>query len=601
MVLAPPGSGKTAIVTSRTKYLIEEGGISPEEILVITFTRYAAREMRERFQKMISGKNYPVTFGTFHSVFYGVLRTVYGINRNNLLSEADTHQLLQEVLNTVDIESIPDVESEEELAQELLKEIGLVKNGLYRLDEFKSKYLTNSEFEVLFRGYENGKKRQKKFDFDDMLVQCYALFKRCPDILEQWQKKYTYILIDEYQDINKVQYEVVKMLAGKRQNLFVVGDDDQSIYGFRGASPSFMLNMKNDFPDIKTISLATNYRSTEPIIGTASRVILHNDNRFYKRVNSHRGEGSNVQIQETKDEMEEARLIAARIQKQLESGVQAGEIAILYRAGIQARLMTEILSEYQIPFEMREHLPNFYDHFIVRDILAYMRLASGKRDRYLFLQIMNRPLRYLARNSMPNAQVHFDDFRKFYLNKDWMQDIIDQFDVDIRIMRNITPYAALQHIRKRIGYDEFLKKYAEEHQIALEGFGQVLSELEERCKAFKTVEELEKHIEQYSKELEQQKENTKALKTASRDKVQLMTMHSSKGLEYQQVYIIHANEGEIPYQKAKTKAELEEERRMFYVAMTRAKEELFISYIVEKNGMSVARSRFIDEILGKMY
>lgn len=598
MVLAPPGSGKTLIVTTRTKNLIEEHYVPPEEILVITFTRYAAREMRDRFHAMTKGKQYPVTFGTFHSVFYGILKNVYGINGKNLLSEAESFQLLQEVLNTVDIESIPEVESEEELVRELLREIGLVKNGLYQLKNFKSEYLTKQEFEYVFRGYESEKKTQKKFDFDDMLVQCYALFKRCPDILSKWSSQFQYILVDEYQDINKVQYEVIKMLAGKRKNLFVVGDDDQSIYGFRGASPDFMLNMKKDFPGLKTISLSSNYRSTEPIISSASRVILHNESRFFKRVKSEHGEGKDVYILEVKDEMEEARVLATKIQNDMSSGETAGEIAVLYRAGIQARLITEMLSEYHIPFEMKEYIPNFYDHFIIRDFLAYMKLASGARDRHLFLQVMNRPVRYLARNSVISAQVKFDDFRKFYIDKEWMQDIIDQFELDLRIMKNITPYAAIQHIRKRIGYDEFLKKYAEEHQIVYGSLINVINEFEERCKEFKTFEELESHINKYEEDLAEQKENAKAFQNADKNKIQLMTMHAAKGLEFNRVYIIHANEGEVPYQKAKTKADIEEERRMFYVAMTRAKEMLHISYISEKNEIPLKRSRFVDEILG---
>ena len=244
MVLAPPGSGKTLIVTERTRYLIEESGVRPDQILVITFTRYAAREMKERFERLTAGKNYPVTFGTFHSIFYGILKCAYGIGANNLMSEKESSVLLQEVLDQTNIESTPEVEDEEELVRELLREVGMVKNGLYHLKDFHSKYLTQDEFAEVFRSYEHQKKELKKFDFDDMLVQCYALFRKKPEILQGWQKRFQYILIDEFQDINRVQYEVIRMLAAPRYNLFVVGDDDQSIYGFRGAKPELMLYMK---------------------------------------------------------------------------------------------------------------------------------------------------------------------------------------------------------------------------------------------------------------------------------------------------------------------------------------------------------------------
>lgn len=599
MVLAPPGSGKTLIVTERTRYLIEESGVRPDQILVITFTRYAAREMKERFERLTAGKNYPVTFGTFHSIFYGILKCAYGIGANNLMSEKESSVLLQEVLDQTDIESTPEVEDEEELVRELLREVGMVKNGLCHLKDFHSKYLTQDEFAEVFRSYEHQKKELKKFDFDDMLVQCYALFRKKPEILQGWQKRFKYILIDEFQDINRVQYEVIRMLAAPRYNLFVVGDDDQSIYGFRGAKPELMLYMKQEFPSLRTISLTVNYRSTEFITGAAARVILHNDTRFYKRVQSFRGRGQNVHVQEVLDEQEEAQYVTEEIQKKLDQGIKPGEIAVLFRAAVQARMISEILSEHRIPFEMRDYVTNFYRHFIVKDMMAYLQLAAGKRDRSLFLTVCNRPLRYLARNSMENRQVNFEDLRKFYCDKDWMLDIIDQFDVDVRMMKNMAPYAAIQYIRKKIGYDDFLKEYAEKHQISWKQLMDVMAELEERSKNFKSYDEWEIHIAKYTQELEEQQAKARKIKGERENKVQLMTIHSAKGLEFEDVFVIHANEGEIPHQKAEKKDEIEEERRLFYVALTRAKNNLCISYITQKNGNSIKPSRFVEELLGQ--
>ena len=599
MVLAPPGSGKTLIVTERTRYLIEESGVRPDQILVITFTRYAAREMKQRFERLTAGKNYPVTFGTFHSIFYGILKCAYGIGANNLMSEKESSVLLQEVLDQTNIESTPEVEDEEELVRELLREVGMVKNGLYHLKDFHSKYLTQDEFAEVFRSYEHQKKELKKFDFDDMLVQCYALFRKKPEILQGWQKRFQYILIDEFQDINRVQYEVIRMLAAPRYNLFVVGDDDQSIYGFRGAKPELMLYMKQEFPSLRTISLTVNYRSTEFITGAAARVILHNDTRFYKRVQSFRGRGQNVHVQEVLDEQEEAQYVTEEIQKKLDQGIKPGEIAVLFRAAVQARMISEILSEHRIPFEMRDYVTNFYRHFIVKDMMAYLQLAAGKRDRSLFLTICNRPLRYLARNSMENRQVNFEDLRKFYCDKDWMLDIIDQFDVDVRMMKNMAPYAAIQYIRKKIGYDDFLKEYAEKHQISWKQLMDVMAELEERSKNFKSYDEWEIHIAKYTQELEEQQAKARKIKGERENKVQLMTIHSAKGLEFEDVFVIHANEGEIPHQKAEKKDEIEEERRLFYVALTRAKNNLCISYITQKNGNSIKPSRFVEELLGQ--
>lgn len=599
MVLAPPGSGKTLVVTHRTKYLIEKLNIPAEQILVITFTRYAAREMRERFEMLTSGKAYPVTFGTFHSVFYSILKYEYGINASNLMAEKDSLVLVKHILDQMYIESEITVDDDNELITDLAQDIGIVKNGLYRLDDFKSKHLNKQEFTELFRTYEEEKRKMHKFDFDDMLAQCYALLKKFPEKLEKWQSKFQYILVDEFQDINKVQYEVLRMLAGKNRNLFVVGDDDQSIYGFRGAHPELMIGLKNDYPDMKVISLGVNYRSTEFIVGAASRVILHNDERYKKKVHAFRGKGKNVHVQEVKDELEESKYVAAEIEKDLQAGILPSQISVLYRAGIQARMLTEILKEHHINFQMKEHITNFYQHYIVKDMLAYMKLAMGKRDRFLFLTICNRPVRYLSRGCMEKSIVAFEDLRKYYCDKEWMQDIIDQFDVDVRMMEHMAPYAAVQYIRKRIGYDDFLKNYAEEHQIPLEQLQEVMKEFEERCKEYRTYQELLNHIDSYTRELEKQENNQKAGNKVDQKKIQLMTMHASKGLEFESVYIIHANEGEIPYQKARTQKELEEERRMFYVAMTRAKDKLNISYILEKSGKSIKPSRFVNEILGQ--
>lgn len=599
MVLAPPGSGKTMVVTHRIRYLIENLKVPSDKILVITFTRLAAREMRERFEALTKGMGYPVTFGTFHSVFYGILKQEYGLCSSNLLSENESKALLKHILNFTYVESEITTEDEDELINDLAQEIGMVKNGLYSLQEFRSRHLNRNEFEEVFRAYEKEKKKQKKFDFDDMLVHTYALFKKYPDVLNKWQKKFQYILVDEFQDINKVQYEVIRMLGEPEKNLFIVGDDDQSIYGFRGSSPEFMQRLPKDYSGMKILSLITNYRSTEYIIGASSRVILHNHHRFRKKIQSVNGKGSEVHIQELKDESEEAVYVANEMERLLESGIEPCEIAILYRAGIQARMLTETLKNRNLPFQMKEYIPNFYKHFIVKDFMAYMQLACGRRDRNLFLMICNRPLRYISRSCVQRSEVFFDELRNFYGDKEWMQDIIDQLDIDIRMMEKMTPYAAVQYIMKRIGYGDFIKKYAEEQKIPEEQLLAVVTEFAERCKLYPSYEELFHHVKVYTEELEQQGKERSYGKGIETDKIQLMTMHAAKGLEFSYVFIIHANEGETPYQKADTPEEMEEERRMFYVAMTRAKKKLILSYVVEKNGIGLKPSRFVNEILGQ--
>ena len=589
LVLAGPGSGKTLTIVNRVKYLIEKQKVRPEEILVVTFTRFAAAEMKSRLCLVMGKRDLPVTVGTFHGIYYGILKWAYRMNQENILSETEKYQILRGVINKERME----IFDEEDFIQDIAAEIGKVKNNRIPLEEFVSEKCSADAFRNIYRNYEQHRKELKKIDFDDMLVLCYELFRSRPDVLAQWQKKFRYVLIDEFQDINRIQYDVIRMLAQPENNLFVVGDDDQAIYGFRGADSELMLGFGKDFPDAKQILLGMNYRSTANIVQNSLKLIENNVERYSKKLEANREGGSCLHIQEVKDPVEEAEYVLEEIQKCKENGIKEEEIAILFRVHTDARAVVEAMVERKIPFQMKEHLPNIYEHFIAKDIMAYFRLATGKRRRQDFLQVMNRPKRYLGRDSVSGSQVSFEDMRKFYCDKDWMIDRIDQFEWDVKMLMKMAPYAAIQYIRKRIGYDDFLKEYAFTHQINRSDLNEVLAEIEEAAKAFSSVEEWFAHVEEYTETLKvKEKERNRP-----RPGVRLMTIHASKGLEFKQVFLIAANEGRIPYQKAKTDKEIEEERRLFYVAMTRAKDFLKICYVKIKNGKEVAPSRFVDELL----
>ena len=589
LVLAGPGSGKTLTIVNRVKYLIEKQKVRPEEILVVTFTRFAAAEMKSRLCLVMGKRDLPVTVGTFHGIYYGILKWAYRMNQENILSETEKYQILRGVINKERME----IFDEEDFIQDIVAEIGKVKNNRIPLEEFVSEKCSADAFRNIYRNYERHRKELKKIDFDDMLVLCYELFRSRPDVLAQWQKKFRYVLIDEFQDINRIQYDVIRMLAQPENNLFVVGDDDQAIYGFRGADSELMLGFGKDFPDAKQILLGMNYRSTANIVQNSLKLIENNVERYSKKLEANREGGSCLHIQEVKDPVEEAEYVLEEIQKCKENGIKEEEIAILFRVHTDARAVVEAMVERKIPFQMKEHLPNIYEHFIAKDIMAYFRLATGKRRRQDFLQVMNRPKRYLGRDSVSGSQVSFEDMRKFYCDKDWMIDRIDQFEWDVKMLMKMAPYAAIQHIRKRIGYDDFLKEYAFTHQINRSDLNEVLAEIEEAAKAFSSVEEWFAHVEEYTETLKvKEKERNRP-----RPGVRLMTIHASKGLEFKQVFLIAANEGRIPYQKAKTDKEIEEERRLFYVAMTRAKDFLKICYVKIKNGKEVTPSRFVDELL----
>lgn len=589
LVLAGPGSGKTLTIVNRVKYLIEKQKVRPEEILVVTFTRFAAAEMKSRLCLVMGKRDLPVTVGTFHGIYYGILKWAYRMNQENILSETEKYQILRGVINKERME----IFDEEDFIQDIAAEIGKVKNNRIPLEEFVSEKCSADAFRNIYRNYEQHRKELKKIDFDDMLVLCYELFQSRPDVLAQWQKKFRYVLIDEFQDINRIQYDVIRMLAQPENNLFVVGDDDQAIYGFRGADSELMLGFGKDFPNAKQILLGINYRSTANIVQNSLKLIENNVERYSKKLEANREGGSCLHIQEVKDPVEEAEYVLEEIQKCKENGIKEEEIAILFRVHTDARAVVEAMVERKIPFQMKEHLPNIYEHFIAKDIMAYFRLATGARHRQDFLQIMNRPKRYLGRDSVAGAKVSFEDMRKFYCDKDWMIDRIDQFEWDVKMLMKMAPYAAIQYIRKRIGYDDFLKEYAFTHQINRSDLNEVLAEIEEAAKAFSSVEEWFAHVEEYTETLKvKEKERNRP-----RPGVRLMTIHASKGLEFKQVFLIAANEGRIPYQKAKTDKEIEEERRLFYVAMTRAKDFLKICYVKIKNGKEVAPSRFVDELL----
>ena len=592
MVLAGPGSGKTLTIAKRIEYLIMRHKVRPEEILVITFTKYAAWEMKNRTRSICGPSSYAVTFGTFHGIYYGILKWAYRLNQSNLLSDEEKYRILREILPGIDWDQEPEADEEKDYLQELAIEIGNVKNNCMDIEEYEPVKYTTEKFRKLYRTYEETKKKYRKIDFEDMLIQCRDLFMKRPDILKKWQEKFQYILVDEFQDVNQAQYDVVRMLAAPQDNLFVVGDDDQSVYGFRGAKPGIMMEFMKDYPKARQILLDVNYRSSGYIVKGALRVIGNNKIRFEKKIEAFRKPDETVHVQEVKDPVQEAEYVLERIREYREKGVSYTEMAVLYRTNVDARAMSELMTEYQIPFVMKEHLNNIYEHFIALDMISYLRLSQGEYDRKYFLQIANRPNRYLTRESMKTGNVSYESLRRYYRDKDWMVDRIDQLEWDMKMICDKTPYAAIQYIRKRMGYDEFLKEYAAYRKISSEDLFAVLEEIWQNSKGYGTIKEWFEHIESYGKMLKEQNK-----KNGEKEGVNLMTMHAAKGLEFDTVFVIEANEGSCPYKKAIADEEIEEERRLFYVAMTRAKRKLVISYVKEKNGKSKTPSRFIDELL----
>lgn len=590
LVLAGPGSGKTLVITRRTRNLIEEYGINPGEILVITFTKAAASEMKERFHKLMGGAGKGVNFGTFHAVFFTILKYAYNFNGSNIIREDQRHQIFKEIIRKLNIE----VDDESDVISNMKSEISGVKGERMDIKHYHSINFSDDDFPKIYELYQSALKRANLIDFDDMLLLCYELLSQRQDILKMWQKKFKYILIDEFQDINQLQYDIVKMLALPENNLFIVGDDDQSIYKFRGAKPEIMLNFDKDYPSAQIIKLDINYRSTKSIVSAAANVIKNNQKRFSKNIRTENHKGSFPDIktfEELKDENEE---VVNKILSYKKSGVPFSDMAILFRTNTQPRSLALKLMEYNIPFSMKDNLPNIYEHWISKNILSYIAIARGSRNREYFLQIINRPNRYISRSIFRKSTVDLNELKESYQDKDWMVDRVNKLEYDFGMMRNMSPFAAINYIRKGIGYDEFLKEYAQKRKINEDDLFNLLNELHETSREYKTYEDWFEHIKKHKQELIIQSQKQR---DSMRDSLTMATMHSSKGLEYKIVFIIDANEGIIPHHKAVLDEEIEEERRLFYVAMTRAKEHLHIYSVKKRYNKDLDVSRFVGEIL----
>lgn len=590
MVLAGPGSGKTTVITHRVQYLTKEYGIDPGDILVITFTRAAAEEMRERYEALTGGGS-RVTFGTFHSIFFRILKLAYRYTADNIVREEQQMQFVRELAQTGGLEP----EDENEFAASILSEISSVKGERIALEHYYSKNCPDAVFRQLYAGYEEKMRRAGLIDFDDMMVLCLELFTERKDILSAWQRRYRYILIDEFQDINRLQYEIVRMLAKPEDNLFIVGDDDQSIYRFRGAKPEIMLGFERDYPGAGRILLDVNYRSTEEIVAPALRLIGENQKRFSKAIHTTGRHGKNVITKLWQDPGEENLAIAREIQLYLQSGVRPGDIAVLYRTNAGPRFLMEKLMEYNLPFRTRDTVPNLYEHWISRNILTYIRIAMGSRAREDILQVINRPKRYISRDAMPDETVSFEKMKAFYVEKDWIAERIESLEGDLRAIARMSPLAAVNYIRQGMGYDEYLIEYAAFRRMRPEELLETADELKESAAGFKTFDEWFAHIEAYKEELLRQA----AQRRTETDAITLATMHSAKGLEFPIVYILDANEGITPHSRAMLDEDMEEERRLFYVAMTRAKTRLHVYAVRERYHKKADVSRFVWEYLGR--
>lgn len=592
MVLAGPGSGKTTVITHRIKNLIEKAEVRPENILVVTFTKAAAISMQKRFSTLMNGgKGQPVTFGTFHSVFYKILRKSRRYEATEILSERQKTDYIREIIGRYGISS-NDIS---ELSQNIINDIGNIKGNMLNAQEYEPSCCKKEDFIKVYNAYNLELKKDGKMDFDDILRECYLLLCENHTILEQWRELYKYILIDEFQDINRIQMNIIELLASPLNNIFVVGDDDQSIYGFRGARPEIMIEFKDYYPEAELIVLNVNYRSTQSIINVAGRVIENNKTRLDKCAHANNNKDFQPDIRKFRNQVEELKFVVSKIKEYENQGISLSEMAILVRNNSQIQEISSFLKNRKIEAESGKYRSNVYNGMVAKDILSYVRGALKFDGTYFnedLIYVLNKPQRYISRQVVLSVNMNISAVRRIY-----SKNIIDSFLFHIEMIRKLPPQAALSYIRKGAGYEEYLRLYAIENNIPMSGLLKQLEQLVQECSKFNTLEQWINSIDSAQNSEGQNFGKKSSGEGGTNNRINIMTMHGSKGLEFKAVFIVDANQGIIPTSKALRERDFEEERRLFYVAITRAIDYLNVYAVEERLGCPIEVSMFVEEML----
>lgn len=590
MVIAGPGSGKTTVLTHRVRYLIDRCGVKPSDILVITFTKAAAEQMKFKFKGLSEGRSSAVTFGTFHAVFFTILKAAYNYSARCIITPQVQHEFVKDQIHRLELE----YDDEKEAVDGVLSEISRVKGEAVNIDEYESRCIPPQSFRIIYMAYDDMLVRKHLIDFDDMIVQCRELLMQREDYRRAWQNKYKYILIDEFQDINKAQFDVVRILADEYRNLFVVGDDDQSIYGFRGSAPQIMLDFNKYYSDAVRIDMCINYRSTGNIVFASRAVAEENEHRYYKDITMYNSQGDTVSVYEFNSLNDEKAFLVSEIRRLIDTGIAADDIAVLSRTNVIGNMYMSRLESDGIPCCDYSVVQDIYEHWISKDILTYIRIALGSRERIDFLRIINKPLRYISRSYITQP-ADINALKRGYEGNEQMSKQVEKLVSDISMIRSMSPFAAVNYIRKGVGYDEYIRNYIYEHKADKEELYNVLDELAHRASQYMSLSQWLDGIVEYIRQCDKDRQNNTA------DGVHMLTMHGSKGLEYKIVLVMDACEGIIPYNKSILDEQIEEERRLFYVAMTRAKEKLYLLYPKQRYNKDTTRSRFIEELLTARY
>ena len=584
LVVAGPGSGKTTVLTERLVYLLQNAA-SAESCLLLSFTRASSKEMALRFRKRgLSGVS--PHFSTIHALCLSLLKEGRGVGKENLVD-------LYEKMDWISRYFL-----EQGIAREEVEE--LLPNYCNQISYFKSiteeerlaflREEKNENFLPLFQYYEMMRKKRSKLDFEDLLIEVLLELQKNTDLAELWKRRYTHILVDEFQDLSLIQYAILKGLAERGASLFVVGDEDQSIYGFRGANPDILFRFEKDFPFCEKIFLQDNFRSKEEIVELSSRLIGKNKERFRKNLFGRQGRGGRAKYYIVESTAEEGRLIAEHVETCLKEGCRPEEIAILFRSKNQIPALLPEFLEQNIPVVVYEEVNNVFQHFIGKDILAYLRLGMNPENGSDLIQILSKPYRGLRREKILHENTGLKDLLDS-VKTGREHRAVAALEMQLRTLSKLSPKEAVLFIRKEIGYEKYLEDFAKKKNRDFTEWWDSLEEITSMSENYPDLESFFRFITEF---------NRKALEKRRSEEgkgVRFMTYHSAKGLEFDEVFLPDCIEGVIPDGRAKKQGELEEERRSFYVALTRARKGIHIYVTKTRYSKKTVPSRFIPELL----
>lgn len=608
LILAGAGSGKTRVLTARTAYMLVELNIIPNRIMLVTFTAKAAAEMKKRlisYPGLEQAQIHSIVSGTFHSIFYKILlfhnRQKWS-GENLLKMEWQREQIVREAGRKLGLD-------DKEFAYDLaLQQIGLWKNMLYSPGQVKPAEPWEEKVSLLYRDYEAVKERNGLYDFDDMLLGCYRLFKDQPHLLEQYQNRFDYFLIDEFQDINKVQYELIKMLSARTKNVCAVGDDDQSIYAFRGSDPTYLLEFENDFPGTNKVILNQNYRSPHEIVETANTIIVANQQRFAKEMKAQYSISTKPVVFYPYDEEEEATMILTDIQEKIKQGAEPADFAVLFRTNTASRAIFERLATSSLPFKMDQDMESFYDRFMVRGILAFFRLCLDEDDGDAVKNILpslflkQSVFRDVQAESILNDCTMLEALSHVKTGFAFQEQKLKKLIPIVRSLSSLDSLIAIDRVEKDLGFQDFIKKRGSEGNKWEKGSDDI-RDLKVAARQTKNIRELVEHADH----MIAMNREMKVLGKKRESTIILSTIHRSKGLEYKYVYVLGTVEGSIPHDFALDSFRngelqpLEEERRLLYVAVTRAKQQLYLSVPLNRRGRKANPSRFITGLRKELH